>query len=272
MDRRHPRDRYLTVFGKKPVLEALALDRAQIARVLLAHQAKGEIVEQICARAAAKGVTIERVSAREVTKLSRNARQDQGVVADLHAPAMAALEDWLELRPTQAPAQLLVLDGLTNPANVGLILRSALGAGLDGVVVPRVGCPEIGPLVIKASAGAALAAPILRTPQLADALAQLTAAGFAAFGLAAAGRSLWTEPGAARAAWVVGNETWGLSPAAARLPAVAIPLAAGAESLNAAVAASILAFELARRRVEGRAPGARGAGRPLARARRSGGA
>jgi len=227
-----------------PVLEALLDSQAVIGKVVLARGAQGEVVERILSLAAGRAVQVERADARRVTQISRNGRHDQGVVADVLSPGLAELEEWLGGR--RGRLSLLLLDGLTNPANVGMIIRTAVGAGLDGVVLPRLGSPDVGPLVVKASAGVALRAPVLRCATPADAATTLIAAGVTLIGLRASdGAALWDAEAPARAAYVLGNETTGVS-----LPVDAwwsIPLAPGAESLNVASAAAVLAFDLARR-------------------------
>jgi 23S rRNA (guanosine2251-2'-O)-methyltransferase len=130
-----------------------------------------------------------------------------------------------------------------------MILRTATAAGVAGIVVPRQGVPDLSPLVIKASAGIALEAPVLRADDPASAVATLAAAGFATFGLdAAATRSLWDpRPFPARVAFVLGSETGGVRVDVDER--LAIPMAGEVESLNVAVAAGILCFELVRRGV-----------------------
>jgi 23S rRNA (guanosine2251-2'-O)-methyltransferase len=143
----------------------------------------------------------------------------------------------------------LVLDRLTNPANVGMILRSATAAGLDGVLLPRRGLPAIDPLVVKASAGVAFRAPVLRAATVEEGCAALVEAGFSVYGLDASGSSLLTAELPARVALVLGNETNGLSESVRPLLAglLAIPMHAGVESLGVASAGAVAAFELARR-------------------------
>jgi len=248
-----PRERGIVLYGRMPVLEALLDPRAAVARVVVARNARGESVERILAEARAHGVPVERTDPGRVTRISRNGRHDQGVVADVTAPGLAELEDWLATGPLgrSAPLGLLLLDGLTNPSNVGMIIRTAAGAGLDGVVLPRAGCPDIGPLVVKASAGVALSATVLRTDTAADAGRLLAAAGVTLVGLAAgAGGSIWEAELPDRAAFVLGNETTGVSAPVAELLTAwwSIPLAGGVDSLNVAAAAAVVAFELARRR------------------------
>ena len=251
----HPRDRFVTIYGRKPVLEALDQHDLEIDKVLLAHNAQGGVVADIERAARARGVPLHRVAPREVTRLSRNERQDQGAVADVRVARMAAVEDALDTVPPGAAAAALLLDGITTPGNVGLILRVATAAGLDGVVLPRAGCPEVGPLVIKASAGVALRAPIWRAANAAEGAAALAAAGFELCGLAADGPDdLFTMKLPHRVAFVLGNESAGVSPAVAETVTrwVRIPMARGVESLNVAMAAAVVAFEIARRRGVGR--------------------
>src|SRR5262249_52220300 len=143
-------------------------------------------------------------------------------------------------------------DQITNPANVGMILRTATAAGLTGVVLPRRGVPSVDPLVVKASAGVAFHAPILRCASASGACAALRAAGFAVRGLAGdAGAVRSSARMRQRWAFVLGNETSGVSPVVRELVDrwLSIPMCGGVESLNVASAAAVLSFELLRRRL-----------------------
>ena len=232
-----------------PVLEALLDPRAAIRRVVLARHAAGDAVARIVEAAADRGVRVERVEPARVTRISGNGRHDQGVVAEVASPGLAALDGWLAARP--GALGLLLLDGLTNPANVGMVIRTAVAAGLDGVVLPRAGSPGVGPLVVKASAGIALFAPVLHAPTADEAAGILAGAGVTLIALASGrGAPVWEIGLPGRLAFVLGNETAGISPAvAARIDQwCSIPLAGGVESLNVASAAAVVAFEVARRR------------------------
>jgi 23S rRNA (guanosine2251-2'-O)-methyltransferase len=240
----------ITLYGRMPVLEAVLDPRAAVTKVVIAHRAQGDAIDRITAAAAARRIPVERADAARVTHLSRNGRHDQGVVADVASAGLRDLGAWLTARPP-GPTTLLLLDGVTNPANVGLIIRSAVAAGLDGVVLPVVGVPDVGPLVVKASAGVALSATLLRSPTASDAVDALAAAGCAAIGLTpGAGEDLWRAALPEQMVLVLGGETAGISPdVAARITRfLRIPLADGIDSLNVAVAGSVVAFELARRR------------------------
>lgn len=246
-------DRHLTVFGRKPVLEALSNPALAVDKVFVQNGQAGAQIEAILQAAHRAEIEVERVAEAFVTALTRAPHQHQGVAADVAAPQMTDLAGFLERHRggrTYA-CTALVIDGVTNPANLGMILRSAAGAGLDGIVVPRRGTAELGPLVIKASAGVAFAAPVVRCDSAEEAVAALVEARFEVIGLdASSAESLFEADLGERCAYVLGNETDGLSPAVAALVtrSLAIPLAQGVESLNVACAATLVAFEAARRR------------------------
>lgn len=236
----------MTVFGRKPVLEALADRRLDVDKVILADNARGAAAKEIIDAAGARSVRVERASAHRVKVLAGNGKQDQGVLADVVAPRMRRLADGLAARP----ATVLVLDGITTPANVGMILRTATAAGIEGIVVPRRGVASIDPLVVKASAGVAFHAPVLRCYTAEEACVALREAGYPLFALDGAARqSLFDASLPKRAAYVLGGETAGVSPEVRKhvTGLVSIPMAGGVESLNVASAAAVLCFELVRR-------------------------
>jgi 23S rRNA (guanosine2251-2'-O)-methyltransferase len=244
-------ERRVRVFGTRAVLEALADRRVPVERLLVARTAKGEAVEEVLATAATRGLRADRVAAEKVHRASGSPHHDQGVLAEVVAEGIEPLETWLARHPAPGPVALLLLDGVTNPANVGMVVRSAAGAGLDGTILPRAGSPDVGPLLVRASAGVALRAPILRCATAGAAVEALAAAGVDAVGLRAGDApSLFDAELPVRAAHVLGNEAEGLSPAVARRVRAwrSIPLAGGVESLNVAATAAVVAFEASRRR------------------------
>jgi 23S rRNA (guanosine2251-2'-O)-methyltransferase len=246
VDGQSPKDRFVTVFGRKPVLEALADRRLDVDKVILADNARGAAAREIIDAAGARSVPVERATAHRVKVLAGNGKQDQGVLADVVAPRMRRLVDGL----VDKPARVLVLDGITTPANVGMILRTATAAGVEGIVVPRRGVASIDPLVVKASAGVAFHAPVLRCYTAEEACRALRDAGYPLYALDGAARqSLFDAELPRRAAYVLGGETAGVSDEVRRhvTGLVSIPMAGGVESLNVASAAAVLCFELVRR-------------------------
>lgn len=243
-----PKDRFVTVYGRNPVIEVLDDPSLVVDKVVLADGVRGPGIGEIIGLARDRGIEVQRASAERVKKLAGNGRQDQGVFADVVAPRMRPLADALD---DPGMRRVLLLDGLTTPANVGMILRTATAAGVDGIVVPRRGVASIDPMVVKASAGTAFRAPILKCATAGEAAAWLTAAGFHLVGLAADGpatlfEATWPE----HVAFVLGSETAGVSAEVREHIAswVSIPMAGGVESLNVSAAAAVVCFELVRRR------------------------
>ncbi|HEX9337293.1 MAG TPA: RNA methyltransferase [Pseudonocardiaceae bacterium] len=244
-----PKDRFVTVYGRKPVLEALADPRLTVDKVVLADTSRGAAADEILRAADSRGVLVQRASAHRVKVLAGNGKQDQGVLADVVAPRMRPLSVALS-SSARLPRSVLVLDGITTPANVGMIIRTATAAGVGGIVVPRRGVASLDPLVVKASAGVAFRAPLLRCASASDAVGELRSAGYRVFGLdGRARRSVFAFSLPQRAAFVLGGETAGVG-ADVRGSVdewLSIPMAGGVESLNVSSAAAVLCFELVRR-------------------------
>lgn len=239
----------MTVYGRNAVLEALG-DATLDARCL--HLAKsnkpGGVLRMIQDAATRRGIETRLHTREELARISRNGRQDQGVALDIRCPAMRALETYLselEASAPDTPQRILALDGVTNPQNMGMALRSATAAGMTGVLYADRGNPALGPLVIKASAGTVFNAPILRCSGLPDAARALLDRSFTLYRLdAGGGADLWSADIASRALFVLGSETNGLSDDLRVLPGIdlSIPMTNGVESLNVAVAAALVAF------------------------------
>jgi TrmH family RNA methyltransferase len=194
---------------------------------------------------AAAGVRLEEVSESELEALA-DTEQPQGIVAVIR-PRLWALEQVA----TPAGAVLLVLDAVQDPGNVGTMLRTALGLGAAGVVALKGTAELVGPKVLRGSMGA-----LFRLPAVAaDAETLIRWAGERGVELWVAsadgrplGRALPRRDRRPPIALIVGNEGAGVGPALASVATrrVAIPLVPGAESLNVAVAAGILLYEVTR--------------------------
>lgn len=243
-----PKDRFLTVYGRKPVLEALDDASLRVDKVILSEESRGPGATEILQAARAAGVTVQRASAHRVKVLAGNGKQDQGVLADVVAPRMLPLATALAATPPPSP--VLLLDGITTPANVGMILRTATAAGLGGIIVPRRGVAALDPMVVKASAGVAFRAPLLRCMTAREAVEMLIEAGYGIYALGASGaKSLFDAELPQRAAFVLGGETGGVSQEVGELVTewLSIPMPGDVESLNVSAAAAVLSFELVRR-------------------------
>lgn len=239
----------LTLFGRKPVFEALSDPRITSQKLFVAYNARGELIDDITRLAKQIGLPIERLSPERLSRISKHGRQDQGVALDVQAPHHQSLADALKESLPRGP--LFLLDGLTTPANVGMVIRSAWASGAAGVIIPREGCAPLNPLAVKASAGVAIHAAVLSCQSALEAVELLTEHHIPIYGLAGeAERSIYQATWPEVSAWVVGNESVGMSqPVRARLTeALSLPMFGQVESLNAAAAASVVAFELCRQR------------------------
>lgn len=257
---RSPKDTFITIYGRMPVLEVLLDDSLQVDKLIVADNARGENLDRILSLARRRGVPVKSAPPHRVKLLAGNGRQDQGILADVVAPRMRTIGEFTgDTAGRRGRCQVLVLDGVNNQQNVGMIIRTATAAGLAGVVLPRVGSPDIDPLVIKASAGVAFRAPVIRCRTAAEAAEELSRAGFRVYGLSGEARtSLYAQRLPDRAAFVFGNETTGITAETEQWVDewLSIPMAGDVESLNVATAAAVVSFDLVRRAQ----PGYHGAG------------
>ena len=244
-----PKDTFITVYGRMPVLEVLQDRQLEVDKLIVADNARGENLDRILDLARRRGVPVKSAPPHRVKLLAGNGKQDQGILADVIAPRMHTLQEFTA--DIRGRSQVLVLDGVNNPQNVGMIIRTATAAGLAGVVLPRVGSPTIDPLVIKASAGVAFHASIIRCRTGAEAAEELSRAGFAIYGLSGEARtSIYAADELPdRLALVLGNESTGVARETAGWVDqwLSIPMAGGVESLNVASAAAVVCFDLVRR-------------------------
>ena len=124
-----------------------------------------------------------------ISALSKSG-QHQGIAADLKAQRMQSLPHFLsERNGRKHQTYVVVLDGVHNPANVGMIIRTVTAAGLDGIIIPDKGTAKINPVAIKASAGTVFKAPIVRVDTTNNAIDQLIENRFEIVGLETSGES-----------------------------------------------------------------------------------
>ena len=234
--------------GRQAVRELLRAGRRPVRQLYMADSAApSDALDEIADLAAEAGVPVRRVGRERIDAVA-GTDAPQGVVA-----IAAPVKDWdlEELVGLPSPF-LVVLDGVTDPHNLGAVMRSALCAGATGVVLSRHRSASLSPSAVKAAAGAVEYLPVATVSGVPAALRTLQESGVWTVGLESGGSTtLWelevaTEP----VALVMGAEGRGLSPLArARCELVAsIPLAGPLDSLNVSAAAALACFEVARRR------------------------
>jgi 23S rRNA (guanosine2251-2'-O)-methyltransferase len=236
------------VEGRRAVRELLIAQRRPVHDVWMSSEAdRAPILDEIAGLATAAGAHLHRVPAEQV---ARQARTDapQGVVARAAPLPAANLGELLE-DPT---AFLVALDGVTDPQNLGSVLRSAETAGATGVIVPRHRAAGITATVAKAAAGAIEHLPIATVAGIPSALEQARRANVWCVGLDGDGdTSLFELPIADRSlVLVLGAEGAGLSKLSRQRCdlVAAIPMWGSIESLNVGAAAAVACFEIARHR------------------------
>ncbi len=254
------------VEGRRAVRELLAAGRRPVHEVWMADDLDPSAVLDDIERLAARSRARVRVVPRR--RLDAEARTDapQGVLARAAPLVEADLDDLCRTRHGVAPF-LVVFDGVTDPHNLGSLLRSAECAGVTGVVVPRHRAAHVTPTVTKVAAGAVEHLAMAVVPGVPNALQRMTQAGVTTVGLdASADLSLFASAGAGGGggvdlagpvALVIGAEGRGLASLTRRRCAVlvSIPQHGTIESLNVASAGAVAFFEVARLRAGRRAVG-----------------
>lgn len=234
----------LTIYGRKPVLEALQDPSTQLFRLHLADSNKpAAILDEIIGLARAKKAEVVFHQRLALSRISKNAKQDQGVAADVICRGYQSVEQFLAAAPKNYV--LLALDSITNPQNLGMIIRSACAGNIDGIILPLARNAQIDPLVIKASAGTLFRAPLLRCEKLHEALALLREEDSMICGLSSHAEMTLKEFKPQKSCvYVLGNESEGVSKEVTALcnTWVRIPMNNGVESLNVAVTAALIAF------------------------------
>lgn len=263
-----PDSRTDVLAGRNPVREALERGDGRIEKVLLQKGTHGSAIDAIRNAARAANVPVQYVPQPKVDRLAPQAAH-QGVVAVVAPVAYADLDEMLSrIAPTlddvrAAKPVLVALDEVEDPRNFGAILRSAVGAGVSGVVVPERRAAPLSAVAVKASAGTALQIPIARAGNLSEALHALKERGYWVVGLEGGGAgsaeassggpertTVWEYDWDRAVVVVVGNEGRGLRPGVRAVCDVLaeIPLRGPAESLNVSVAAGVALFAAVRGR------------------------
>lgn len=231
------------LFGINPVRELLSSSPASVAQLYVVPGVQA--ADRVADEARTHQIAVE-IADRSALDEMTGGGHHQGVAARTRPPAFAAFEDAVRL----APRLLVALDGITDPQNLGAILRSVEVLGGGGVIVPKHGSAGLTPAVVRASSGAALHVRVCEVVNLVRALEQLKEKGYWIIGLDGAGPSRFQDlPSLERAVLLIGSEGKGMRPLVARACdfRVGIPVRGRVASLNAAAAAAIGLHELATR-------------------------
>ena len=236
--------------GRNAVIEALRSGTA-IDKIYLAKGETDKTLGHIASKARDAGIVVVEADRRKLDNMSRT-HAHQGVIALAAVREYVTVESILQSAADKGEAPLLVVcDEISDPHNLGAILRTAECAGAHGVIIPKRRSAGLTAIVDKASAGAAEHMAIARVPNIPAAIKELKDRGLWVYGTAADGQSdLWHTDFTGNVALVIGSEGDGMG----RLVRescdfiVSLPMKGQVSSLNASAAAAIVMYEVLRQR------------------------
>ena len=236
-------DKVLTIYGRNAVMEALEDEAVTIHKLHFSKSNKdANVLEQMKHIAKKRNIDIAYHDKQSLSRISKNAKQDQGVALDIVLEHFGDKDAFLTEHDRY---RIIALDGVTNPQNLGMIIRSCAAGNIDAILLPTKGAAQISPLVIKASAGTLFKMPIIKTTNLAKTLKSFQNDGANLYTLSSHASNSYKEQSYGhKSIFVLGNESEGVSKSVEDLcdKSIAIPMQRGVESLNVAVTASLLAF------------------------------
>jgi 23S rRNA (guanosine2251-2'-O)-methyltransferase len=240
------------LYGLSPVLEALRSRRRTIHKIVLAAGANPSRLQELIEAARRAGITIEKRDRRALDELARGANH-QGVIALVAAsnPRSAYVEAETILDSLGATPLVVLLDGIEDPHNLGAILRTCEGAGVDGVFIPEHRAAGLNETVAKTSAGAVEYVRVARVTNLIPLIEELKTRGLWVAGVEGGTDTVYSDFDLKTPlALVLGSEGKGLRRLVReRCDAVlSIPMLGRINSLNVSVAAGVVLFEVLRQR------------------------
>jgi len=240
-------DRSMIIIGRNPIKEALRAER-DFEKIMVADGDLYGAALEIMDMAKERHVPVNRVPR---VALDRIAPQNQGMIGIASAYKYRTVESMLALaRDKREKPFIIILDGITDPHNLGAIIRTAECSGAHGVIVPERRAVGLTSAAVKASAGAAMHIPVARVQNLARTIDELKEEGLWIAAAVQSGSPYDKADLSGALALVIGGEGSGVSRLVLEKCDIkaALPLMGRTESLNASVAAGILMYEILRRR------------------------
>lgn len=240
------------IYGRNPLIEALEAGNTTIDKILIQDGLRHSQIGYIRNLAKKKGVQYRFVDKRKLDTMAEG-QNHQGVIAFIAAHKYAELSDIFAIAEERGESPFVVIaDGITDPHNLGSIIRTANAAGAHGVIIPKNRSAALNATVSKVSAGAVEYTPVVRVTNLSQTMKQLQDKGLWIVGTDLSATQTHSQCDLTGAlAIVIGSEGEGMS----RLVRencdflVKIPMIGRIESLNASVAAGVLLYEAVRQRI-----------------------
>ncbi len=240
------------IYGRNPIIEALETNHT-MDKILIQDGLRHSQIGYIRNLAKERGIVYQFVDKRRLDNMTEG-ENHQGVVALAAAHAYTDLGELIRIaKASDRPPFLVIADGITDPHNLGSIIRTANAAGAHGVIIPKNRSVSLNSVVAKVSAGAVEHTPVARVTNIAQTIDLLKKEGFWIAGTALEGSQLCYDCDLTGAiAVVIGSEGEGMS----RIVRehcdflVNIPMLGETESLNASVATGVLLYEVVRQRMK----------------------
>jgi len=233
-------EKIITLYGRNVVVEILQDDSIEIHKLHMAESNKTDgTIKTILSLAKKRDIEISFHNKAQLSRISKNAKQDQGVAIDIISQTYQNAKEIKELNSFK----LIALDGIHNPQNLGMIIRSCAAGTVDGIILPKKSSAKISPLVVKASTGTLFKLPIYFCNSLDEILKDLKDTKI--YSLSSyAKNSIYDIEKSDKSIFILGNESEGVSSEVEKLcnDSISIPMNRGVESLNVAVTASLIAF------------------------------
>jgi len=245
------------LYGINPVFEALKADRRKIFKIYIAENKTSGRIGKVVKLAESKKIPVKEVNTIQLKSIAGTG-QHQGISAKVKPYVMASLTDITGSEPINNNHRfLLLLDNVLDPRNLGAIIRTALGVGIDGIIIPKDRSATPTPAVSKTSAGAIEHVCLIRVTNMVDTIKVLKQHGVWIVGLdKGADKNVYSSDLTGSIAMVIGGEEKGIRPLVKKNCdfLVSIPQVGQVNSLNASVAAAIAMYEAFRQRESVRNP------------------
>ncbi len=245
------------LYGINPVFEALKADRRKIVEIYIAENKTSGRIAKVVKLAESKNIPVKKVNTEQLKSIA-GASQHQGISAKAKPYIMAGLTDIIGSEPKNVDRRfLLMLDNMLDPRNLGAIIRTALGVGIDGIIIPKDRSAMPTPAVSRTSAGAIEHVCLIRVTNMVDTIRILKQQGVWIVGLdKGAEKTVYSSDLTGSIAIVIGGEEKGIRPLVKKNCdfLVSIPQMGQVNSLNASVAAAIAMYEAFRQRESDRNP------------------
>lgn len=236
--------------GRNPVIEAIKNDR-EIDKIMIANGAKEGSIKKIVAMAKEKNIVIQYVDRNKLDEISTS-HSHQGVIANVSDYRYYELDELIKsVEEKGEDPFFIILDEITDPHNLGSIIRTADAVGAHGVIIPKRRSVHITPTVAKASAGAVEYVPVCKVTNIVNTIKTLKEHGMWIAAADMDGQTFYEQNLTGPIGLVIGSEGFGISRLVKKNCdfTVKMPMVGNVTSLNASVAGSILLYEIFKQRM-----------------------